>query len=144
MNGSTSKGIARFFARQTLGFIFMMAGWWKCFELTPLEHAEKFFIGPGADLWVPNFILWPVGTVVPIIELLAGGLLILGLFQSYALLSLGAVLIIVLYGHLLMDPLFVTVSHIFPRTILLIIIFALPQSEDVWAIDSLFNKTKEE
>ena len=62
MNGSTSKGIARFFTRQTLGFIFMMAGWWKCFELTPLEHAEKFFIGPGADLWVPNFILWPVGS----------------------------------------------------------------------------------
>ncbi len=110
--------------------------------MTPLSHAEKFFVGPGADLWVPNFILWPVGTAVPIIELIGGGLLILGLLQRYALLSLGAVLIIVLYGHLLMDPLFVTVNHVFPRTILLIIIFALPQSEDRWAADNLLNYKK--
>jgi len=48
----SAKGLARFFARQTLGLIFMMAGWWKCFDLTPIVHAEQMFINPGEDLWV--------------------------------------------------------------------------------------------
>jgi len=137
-------GLARFFARQLLGFIFMMAGYWKCFDMTPWGHAEKFFIEPGAELWMPDWILWPVGFAIPIVEFLAGGLIILGLFQRPALIALGFVLVVVTYGHLLMDPLFVTVNHIFPRTILLIIIFALPEESDRWALDRLIKKNIED
>ena len=42
----TDKGWARMFARILVGIIFFMAGWWKCFELTPLQHARGMFVDP--------------------------------------------------------------------------------------------------
>ena len=34
---------ALLFARLVLGLIFFMAGFWKVFQLGPLEHARKYF-----------------------------------------------------------------------------------------------------
>lgn len=45
----SSKGWVRFFSRVMLGLIFLMAGWYKCFQMTPLGHAERFFTAPYAD-----------------------------------------------------------------------------------------------
>lgn len=140
MKNITNKGLARFVARQILGLIFFMAGYWKCFDLTPIGHADKFFIESFADTWIPTWLLWATGVSIPVIELVAGALLILGLFQRFTLLVLGAILIIVTYGHLLLDPLFSPIHHVFPRVILLIIVFVLPADEDRWAVDTLRNK----
>jgi len=49
---------AVFFARVILGLIFGMAGYWKCFVLTPTGHAVKYFL-PFADTWIPIWLLWP-------------------------------------------------------------------------------------
>jgi hypothetical protein len=58
-----------FTARVILGLIFGMAGYWKVFELTPIGHAQKLFIGPYANMWIPVWMLWTIGTVIPVIEL---------------------------------------------------------------------------
>ena len=141
----TNIGLARFFSRQILGLIFFMAGWWKCFDLGPMAHAEGMFIESFADSWIPEWLLWATGTSIPVIELICGALLIIGLFRKPALIGLGIVLILVTYGHLLQDALFNTTNHIFPRTVLLIAIFAIPEDKDIWSLDHfIFKRTKKE
>ena len=121
-----------------------MAGWWKCFDLTPLAHAEGMFVLGFADSWIPEWLLWVTGTSIPVVELVCGALLILGLFRKPALIGLGIVLILVTYGHLLQEALFSPVNHIFPRTVLLIAIFALPEAEDTWSLDQvILNRTSD-
>jgi len=133
----TNIGLGRFFARQILGLMFLMAGWWKCFELSPLKHAEMMFVQGYADNWMPEWLLWTTGASIPVIELIAGAFLILGLFRKPALIGMGVVLVIVTYGHLLHEALFVTTSHIFPRSVLLIAVFALPEEKDIWSLDQI-------
>src|SRR5437868_15058593 len=88
------RGWALLFARLVLGLIFFMAGAWKVFQLGPLEHARKYFL-PYADTFLPVWSLWLVGVAVPLVELVAGALVILGLRTREALVSLGFVLAVV-------------------------------------------------
>ena len=64
--------------RWVLGLIFLMAGWWKCFSLTPLGHAQRFFLDSFKDTWIPEWLLYAFGLSIPVIELLAGALICLG------------------------------------------------------------------
>jgi len=121
---------AIFFARWVLGLIFFMAGWWKLVELTPAGHVELYFIGQFADTWIPTWLLWAVGATIPFVELLAGGLQCLGLRVREALVALGALLVVVTYGHLLLEPLFSTTGHIFPRLALLLFLLIAPRGDD--------------
>src|SRR3954463_4778245 len=93
------RGWAVLFARLILGLIFFMAGVMKVFQLGPLEHARKYFL-PFSDTFLPVWSLWLVGFIVPIIELVAGALVILGLRTREALIALGCILVIVTFGHL--------------------------------------------
>src|SRR2546421_4832265 len=85
---------ALLFARLVLGLIFFMAGFWKVFQLGPLEHARKYFL-PFNDTFLPVWSLWLAGVTIPVIELVAGALLLLGLRIREALFALGSVLVIV-------------------------------------------------
>lgn len=118
-----------------LGLIFFMAGWYKCFQMTPIGHATGFFTGPYADSWIPHWLLLAIGVAIPIVELAAGILLIAGWRTRDALIAVGAILIVVTYGHLLKEALFSITGHIFPRTILMVLVFILPGSEDRLALD---------
>ncbi|MCZ6670722.1 MAG: DoxX family membrane protein [Acidobacteria bacterium] len=131
----TSRGWARLFCRMILGLIFFMAGWYKCFQMTPIGHATRFFTGPYADSWIPHWLLLAIGVAIPIVELAAGILLIAGWRTRDALIAVGAILILVTYGHLLKEALFSITGHIFPRTILMVLVFILPGSEDRLALD---------
>ena len=122
------------FARLILGLIFFMAGTWKLFQLGPLEHARKYFL-PFSDTFLPLWSLWAVGVVIPFIEFLAGGLLIIGLRTREALLSLGCVLVIVTFGHLLKESLYEFHTHVIPRLVLLLFILVMPREEDWLSID---------
>lgn len=129
-------GWARFFCRVMLGLIFFMAGWYKCFTMTPMGHARTYFTEPYADSWIPYWLLLAAGVVVPVVELAAGGLLLAGWRTSWALAALGFVLLLVTYGHLLKEPLFSITGHIFPRTALLVAVLVLPAGEDLLSIDA--------
>ena len=113
-----------------------MAGYWKCFELTPVGHTQRFFLEAYQDTWIPTVLLWATGLSIPAIELVAGALVILGFRTRLALIALGFVLVIVTYGHTLVEPLFSTQGHIFPRGVFLLAALALPEEEDRLSIDS--------
>jgi uncharacterized membrane protein YphA (DoxX/SURF4 family) len=130
---------ALLFARLVLGLIFFMAGLWKVFQLGPLEHARKYFL-PFSDTFLPVWSLWATGVIIPFVELLAGGLLILGLQIRAALVSLGFVLVIVTFGHLLKEPLYEFHTHVIPRLALLLFVLMLPREEDRLSIDHLLRR----
>ncbi len=129
-----------FTVRCVLGLIFFMAGWWKCFTLKPVGHARNFFLEWFADHWIPEWLLWALGVSIPVVELVAGGLVCLGLFRRWAYIALGAILVTVTYGHLLREPLFSTTGHIFPRLALLVFVWVAPMKHDVLSLDWVWEK----
>ena len=132
---------ALLFARLVLGLIFFMAGFWKTFQLGPIEHARKYFL-PFSDTFLPTWSLWAVGVVIPFVELLAGGLVILGLRTREALVSLGLVLAIVTFGHLLKQPLYEFHTHVIPRLALVLFILVLPRKDDRLSIDYFWGQRR--
>lgn len=132
---ASRRSWAILFARLILAFIFFMAGVWKVFSLGPLEHARRLFVEPYAQTFLPRWSLWATGTIVPFVELVAGGLLLLGYRTRDALLALGGVLVLVTFGHLLTEPLYEFHTHVIPRTALLLFVLVLPAAEDRFSLD---------
>ena len=136
----TDKGWARMFARVMVGTLFFMAGWWKCFELTPMAHARGAFVEGYSDSWIPVFLLWGLGLAIPVVELVVGALLIVGWRTREALITVGFVLLIVTYGHALDEPLYSIQGHILPRGLLMLIALVLPSEEDKLSVDSWLSR----
>jgi uncharacterized membrane protein YphA (DoxX/SURF4 family) len=139
---SQNRAWALLFARGVLGFIFFMAGVYKVFQMGPLGHARKFFIEPYADTFLPTWSLWAVGTVIPVIELVGGGLVILGLRTREALVALGVILVVVTFGHLLKEPLYEFHTHVIPRLALLLFVLMLPREDDRFSLDHLLQRRR--
>ena len=135
----SERSWAILFARLVLGLIFFMAGFWKVFQLGPIEHARKYFL-PFTDTFLPVWSLWTVGVIIPFVELIAGALLIVGLRVREALVALGFVLAIVTFGHLLHDPLYEFHTHVIPRLILLLFILMLPREDDQFSVDRFLRR----
>jgi uncharacterized membrane protein YphA (DoxX/SURF4 family) len=129
-------------ARLILGLIFFMAGLWKVFTLGPTQHARQLFVEPYADSFLPAWSLWATGTVIPVVELLAGGLLLIGLWRRQALLALGGVLVVVTFGHLVAQPLYDLTVHVLPRTALLLFLLVMPAAEDQFSVDRWLERRR--
>ena len=128
---------ALLFARGVLGFIFFMAGVWKVFTLTPAGHAHKYFMDPYADTFLPHWALWAAGLAVPVIELVAGALMLAGFRVKEASIALGGVLVLVTFGHLVKEPLYAFDTHVIPRLALLLFVMLFPPEADRFSIDGL-------
>ena len=111
-----------------------MAGVFKVFSLTPAGHVRKWFL-PFQDTFLPTWSLWAVGLAIPFVELIAGALLLLGWRVYQALLGLGAVLVVVTFGHLLHEPLYPFHEHVIPRLALLVFLLVMPRREDRFSLD---------
>ena len=144
MNLPHDRAWAIFFCRAILGFIFFMAGVYKCFVMTPFGHAQRFFVGSYADTFLPTWSLWATGTVVPLVELIAGALVLVGFKTRPALLSLGAVLVLVTFGHLLKEPLYEFHTHVIPRLGLLVVVLLLPREQDAISVDGFLRSRERE
>ena len=131
---------AVFFARVVLGLTFLMAGYWKVFDLTPAQHAQGFFVEGYAESWIPVWLLWTLGVSIPVVELVAGALVCVGFRRLESLVALGVVLVIVTYGHLLSEPLFSISGHILPRLVLLVFVLVVPRERDVITVDRLLAR----
>ena len=118
-----------------------MAGVYKIFQLGPIEHARKYFL-PFTDTFLPVWSLWFVGVTIPFVELLAGGLLIAGLRVREALIALGAVLVVVTFGHLLHEPLFNFSGHVIPRLALLLFLLWCPREHDRYSLDIVIGRAR--
>jgi len=126
-------------ARLVLALIFFMAGVYKVFEQGPIEHARRWFL-PYRDTFLPEWSLWAVGTAIPFVELIAGGLLLIGWRIRDALLALGAVLVVVTFGHLLKEPLYPFHEHVIPRLALVLFLLAMPAAADRYSVDQLLAR----
>ena len=145
MNRVNNRDIrwALLFARGVLGFIFFMAGVYKVFQMGPLGHAKKLFVEQYADTFLPLWSLWALGTIIPIVELVAGAFVILGFRTRDALISLGFVLVVVTFGHLLKEPFYEFHTHVIPRLVLLLFVLMVPHEEDRFSVDYLLKLKKE-
>jgi len=132
----SARAWAIFFAREVLALIFFMAGVNKVFVLGPIGHAQKYFL-PYADTFLPVWSLWATGVAVPLVELIAGALLILGWRIRGALIALGFVLVLVTFGHLLREPLYSLTGHVIPRLALLLFVLMTPEEDDLLSVDTL-------
>jgi len=144
IGGNVSRSWALLFARGVLGFIFFMAGVYKVFQMGPLEHARKLFVEPYVDTFLPAWSLWITGAAVPVVELLAGALVIIGWRIRVALVALGFVLVLVTFGHLLKEPFYEFHTHVIPRLALLLFILLLPRREDRFSVDYILAHRKKE
>ena len=133
---------ATFSVRWVVGLIFFMAGWFKCFHMGPIAHAEQYFIGQFSGTWMPDWLLWALGTTIPVVELVAGAALCLGFRKREASALLGLILISVTYGHLMLEPLFNIGGHIFTRLVLLTFAWVAPPQFDELSVDHWLAKRK--
>jgi uncharacterized membrane protein YphA (DoxX/SURF4 family) len=121
----------RFFARSLLGILLLMAGWWKVFELGAANHAQQFFVSAFSDDWIPEWLLWSLGMVIPYWELAAGIVLLLGPYSRAVAISLGFLLLLTTYGHALQQPLYDIDGHTFTRLMLVFIVILIPANVDL-------------
>ena len=124
-----------FIARWILGILFLMAGYWKVFVLTPVGHANQFFVEGFADTWIPEWLLYVLGLSIPLLELAAAILLCVGWRLREALIALGLLLIMTTYGHALQDPFFDIDGHTFTRLALVILLLLAPAGSDKYSLD---------
>lgn len=139
----TGPAIAVFLARTMLGLLFFMAGWWKVFTLTPTVHAQQFFVDGFKDQWIPEWMLWALGTAIPPFELIAGIALLLGFWTRLFASLTGLLLLVTTYGHALQQPLFDIDGHTFTRLALVIFVLMLADTNDRVSLDHWLAKRGE-
>ena len=139
MGTASDRSWAIFVARTILGVVFCIAGIYKTFVYGPLEHAGRLFVEPYADTFLPAWALWTTGTVVPIVELVAGALVLVGFWTRPALVALLGVLVLVSFGHLLVQPATSIVPFIMPRSALLLVVLLTPPDADRYSLAYLIK-----
>jgi uncharacterized membrane protein YphA (DoxX/SURF4 family) len=137
MNDKTPRAAALLFTRALLGIIFLMQGYGKVFTYTVPKVYSMFFNDFEKTL-LPKWLIWGTAYYTSYVELICGFLLIIGLFRKYALYLLGVDLLVVSFGHGLIEPIW-DLQHVMPRAILLIILLLAPGEWDKWNADSLIS-----
>ncbi len=139
MNTTSSlRAAGLLFTRTLLGVIFLMQGFGKIFTFTvPVVYA-KFFKDFEAT-FLPKWLIWATAYYSSYIELIGGVLLILGLFRRYMLYLLAIDLVVVSFGHGLLEPIW-DLSHVMPRTLLLLVLFFLPPEWDRYSLDRMAGR----
>lgn len=127
--------IVNFIVRWILGLLFLMAGIWKVFVLTPAAHAQQFFVEGFSQTWIPIWLLQLFGYSIPFLELVAGLLICIGLKSREALIAVGLLLIVTTYGHALQQPLFDIAGHTFTRLALIVFLLLAPLGTDRYSVD---------
>jgi uncharacterized membrane protein YphA (DoxX/SURF4 family) len=137
-DGVTIQTAGLFFIRTLLGIIFFMQGYGKIFTIGVGRVYEMFF-KPFETTFLPKWLIISTAYYTSYIEMIGGFLLIIGLFRKYTLYLLAIDLLIVSFGHGLMEPIW-DLSHVMPRAILLAALMLLPSERDKWSADLLIKK----
>jgi uncharacterized membrane protein YphA (DoxX/SURF4 family) len=137
-NQTTMQTTGLFFIRVLLGIIFFMQGFGKVITMGVSKVYELFFKN-FENTFLPKWLILSTAYYTSYVELVCGFLLVIGLFRKYALYLLAVNLLVVSFGHGLMEPIW-DLSHVMPRAILLTAILLLPMQWDKWNLDSLLNR----
>lgn len=130
-----NKMIASFLARWIVGLLFLMAGYWKVFELGAQAHAQNFFVDGFNEHWIPVWLLSALGLSIPYLELIIGVFACLGLRIKESVVAMGLLLIITTYGHALQTPLFDIDGHTFTRLALILFVLVVGWQNDKTTVD---------
>ena len=135
-----ARSAGMLFTRLMLGIIIFWQGSGKIFTWT-VPKVYTMFFKDFERTFLPQWLIWSTAYFTSYVEFLGGFLLIIGLFRKYALVLLGTCLIIVAFGHGLMEPIW-NLEHIFPRSIFFLILVMAPQEWDTLNVDALLAKYK--
>ncbi len=124
-----------FVLRTILGILFFYQGYDKLFNIKMTGVIQSFRTELGTKK-IPGFILVSSAWFTSLIEFSCGGLLILGLFKTYALYLLGIDLILVTGAFSIITPMW-DMQLLFPRLILLAILLYVPSVSDLLSLDHL-------
>ena len=133
-----NRAMAVLTVRLILGFIFLMQGFGKVFTWgVENVYNMDFFYNTYKDI-LPDYVIKATAYYTSYIELIAGFLVVIGFKRDFALYLLASVLVIVTFGHGLIDPIW-DLSHVMYRTILVVALLLLPQEWDKFSIDNLIK-----
>lgn len=118
-----------FTVRMILGLIFLMQGFGKVFTWGMENVINAPFFNETFKDMLPAYLINITAYYTSYIELIGGFLLVIGFKTNYALYALASVLIIVTFAHGLVEPIW-DLSHVMPRTILLVTLLILPKEWD--------------
>ena len=135
---SSLRRAGMFFIRVLLGIIFFFQGYGKTFTMGLGKVYDRFFKEFETTM-LPKWLIVSAAYYTSYAELIAGFLLIIGLFRIQAMYILALDLLIVSFGHGFMEPIW-DLSHVIPRAILLSALFFLPPDWDSWNADALLKK----
>jgi len=137
LHDDISKMVAIMTARTILGLLFLFQGYDKIFRVGIGQVSNAVNSGLGNDNLSPGL----VNTIVFIsswIELIAGGMLILGIFKNIAAIALCLNLIVVTAGFSFSKPIW-DEMHVFVRLSLLLLVMLLPTQWDQLSLDNLIK-----
>ena len=127
--------------RLVLGFIFLMLGFGKVFTWgVEKVYRMDFFYDTYKDL-LPEPVIHATAYYTSYVELVAGFMVVIGFKRDYALYALATVLVIVTFGHGLAEPIW-DLSHVMPRTILLVALLLSPSEWDRLSLDCLIIRRR--
>ncbi len=90
--------------RVFLGAIFLTQGLNNIIKVGVVTFAQKIYVAPFAESWVPQSLLWIAGVLNPPVQLLGGIALILGFMTRFTSLGIGVFLISIIFGHMIQAP----------------------------------------
>lgn len=142
----THRGVERgsawatLIARLLLAIPTIAAALWKIFVLGPFVQTRQFYVIPLGGTMVPIWLRWLIGYPVPFVELVAGGLLLIGTQTRGALLAIAATLIVSTLGMAAHEPQHDLPIQLLPRIALLLYLLAMPESGDRWSLDAWLER----
>tara|TARA_R110002049_G_scaffold265234_2_gene441355 strand:+ start:8756 stop:9169 length:414 start_codon:yes stop_codon:yes gene_type:complete len=127
-----------FMLRVILGSLFFFQAYDKVFRIG-LSESYLVFQEDSERRNIPIWFLKFSVALSSFIELIAGFMLIIGFFQSYAMTLLGINLIMLTIGFGYLQGLW-DMRHVFPRIILLSVLYLIPLENQVWSLDHLMGQ----
>jgi uncharacterized membrane protein YphA (DoxX/SURF4 family) len=127
---------AALLARVFLGCLFFFQGYDAVFKVK-IKHIVETIEYDFSQKGIPRFLTVLAAWFTSCTELVAGLLLILGLFEYPALYLLGFNLVIAAVGFGINTPMWNT-RHVFPRLMLILFLLVIPQSWNTVSLDLLF------
>ena len=115
MQTTTARAAGLFFIRALLGIIFLMQGLGKVFTFG-VSNLYGMFFKDFEKTFLPKWLIWATAYYTSYVELICGFTLIIGLFKKYTLYLLAIDLLIVSFGHGLLEPIW-DLQHVIPRRI---------------------------
>ncbi len=135
-----NRAAALFLARVLLGLIFFWQGFHKVF-VWGVEGVYERAFQPLEATFLPGFVLWGTAYFTSWVELLAGGLLILGVARRAALYALGLVLLVVSFGHGLQEGIW-DLHHVLFRGGLVVFLLWTDEAQDRWQLERLWKNRR--